>query len=125
MNERDASMEFVLSGATQYTQFMDIRGVAAQALKNGGTNSTVAVLTRFYDKTQPCKYKRDYSVNGNIKPMRLPDVIKMVEKALKQHVTKDVISRAWDAVAIDLLPALSTAMSLTTGLKSAFLHISS
>ena len=78
MNERDARMEFVLSGATEYTQFMDIRGGAAQALKNGGIISTVAVLTRFYDKTQPCKYKRDYSVNGNIKPMRIPDVIKMV-----------------------------------------------
>ena len=51
--------------------------------------------------------------------MRLPDVIKMVEKVLKQHVTKDVISRALDAIAIDLLPDLSKGKSLTTGLKCA------
>ena len=36
LTERGARMEFVLSGATQDTQFIDIRGGAAQALKNGG-----------------------------------------------------------------------------------------
>ena len=64
-------MEFVLSGATQYKQFMDIRVVAAQALKNGGSNSITAVLTRFNDKSQSCKYKRHSNANENILPMRL------------------------------------------------------
>ena len=122
LKERGASMEFVLSGATQYTQFMDIRGGAAQALKNGGNNSITAVLTRFYDKSQTCKYKRHYSANGNILPMRLEDVIAMVEAALKSEVSKTIIQRAWDAVAIDLLPDLGLLKFLTKNLKRAFLH---
>ena len=115
-------MQFVLSGATQYTQFMDIRGGAAQALKNGGSESIVSVLTRFYDPTQTSKYKRRFSANGTVLPMKLVDCIDMVEKALKAHVTPKVVSRAWDAVGTDLLPDLGSLMSLTSDLKRAFLH---
>ena len=46
----------------------------------------------------------------------------MVENALKVHVTKKVVARSWDAVGTDLLPDLGSLMSLTSGLKRAFLH---
>ena len=120
--ERNARMQFVLSGCTQYTQFMDIRGGAAQALKNGGKKSTTSVLRQYYDKSQESKYQRTYQVNGAMCPMKIPDVIKMVEVSLKHNVTPDVVKRAWDAVATDLLPDLATLKVLTTDLKRAFLH---
>ena len=122
LKERGAKMEFVLSGGTQFTQFMDIRGGAAQALKNGGENSIRAILSRFYDTTQKSKYKRYFSPNGTVLPMRITDCIDMVETALKEHVTQQVIKRSWDAVGTDLLPDLRSLMSLTSGLKRAFLH---
>ena len=122
LKERGARMQFVLSGATEFTQFMDIRGGAAQVLKNGGVKSTDTVIKRFYDKNQTTKYKRIYSHNGQILPMRINDAISIVEEALKTRVTNNVVKKAWDAVAIDLLPDLHTLMSLTTELKRAFLH---
>ena len=122
MEERGARMEFVLSGATQYTQFMDIRGGAAQALKNGGENSTQSVLTRFYDKSQKSKYKRRFNASGDILPMRVQDVIKMVEESVKTNVTSHVLQRSWDAVGIDLLPDLSVLPALSKGLKRALVH---
>ena len=122
LHERHAKMQFVLSGATQFTQFMDIRGGAAQALKNGGENSVQAILNRYYDPTEKTKYKRRYAANGNILPMRIPDCIDMVETALKSHVTSKVITRSWDAVGTDLLPDLGKLMALSHGLKRAFLH---
>lgn len=94
LQEREAKMEFVLSGATQFTQFMDIRGGAAQALKNGGTASITSVLTRFYDRTQKTKYKRTFTANGTVRPMSIPDSINMVENALKVNVTKRVVERS-------------------------------
>ena len=92
--ERGARMQFVLSGATQHTQFIDIRGGAAQALKNGGENSRVAVLRRFYDESQNSRYKRHYSASGSIMPMTLPDCINMVERAVRSHVTENVRKRS-------------------------------
>ena len=71
LSERKARMQFVLSGATQYTQFMDVRGGAAQALKNGGEKSTVSTFNKFYDKNQSSKYKRHYSTTGDILPMKI------------------------------------------------------
>jgi len=122
LREREARMQFVLSGATQYTQFMDIRGGAAQALKNGGDKSIHKALTRYYDKNQESKYVRRYSQNGNILAMRIQDVIKMTEEAIKTHVSKDVIKRSWDAVGIDLLPDLKALPALSKGLQKALLH---
>ena len=124
MKERLARMQFVLSGATEFTQFMDIRGGAAQALKNGGDKSTGAVLSRYYDETQKCKYERRHSPNGNILPMRIHDVINMVEEAVKCEVTAEVVKRSWDAVGIDLLPDLSKLSKLSKRLKRALLHTS-
>ena len=94
LRERNGRMQFVLSGATQHTQFMDIRGGAAQALKNGGERSTETVINRFYDKNQSCKYKREFSANGTVRPMRIWDVLKMVEEAVKVHVTPNVVERS-------------------------------
>ena len=122
MKERGARMQFVLSGATQNTQFMDIRGGAAQALKNGGNLSTESVITRYYDKNQECKYRRRYSPNGNILPMKIQNVIKITEESLKNNVTKTVIQRSWDKVGIDLLPDLRKLSLLSLSLKRAFVH---
>ena len=122
LRERKARMQFVLSGATQYTQFMDIRGGAAQALKNGGEKSIESVISRFYDQNQSTKYKRQFSTNGDILLMKIWDVFSMVEEAVKVHATANVVERSWDAVGIDLLPDLSTLSALSSGLKRAFLH---
>ena len=122
LEDREARMEFVLSGATQFTQFMDVRGGAAQALKNGGDSSISAVLRRYYDQTQNSRYKRYFSANGTMLPMKIQDCIDMVERALKAHVTSRVIARSWDRVGTDLLPDLSSLISLSSGLKKAFLH---
>ena len=122
LKERNTTIQYVLSGATQFTQFMDIRGGAAQALKNGGNNSTTAVLRKYYDKNQKSKYQRHYKANGNVLPMMIPDVIKMVEESCSSNVKHNVIKKSWDAVGSDLLPDLGTLKSLTIGLKRAFLH---
>ena len=84
LNEHKAKMQFVLSGATQFTQFMDIRGGAAQALKNGGEDSVTDILNKYYDPTQKTKYKRRFNTNGIILPMPIADCIDMVERALKE-----------------------------------------
>ena len=70
-------MQFVLSGATQYTQFMDIRGGAAQALKNGGSESIVSVLTRFYDPTQT---STRFSALGGSPPTRITGIFASKQK---------------------------------------------
>ena len=122
LKERGARMQFVLSGATEYTQFMDTRGGAAQALKNGGSNSTTDTITRYYDKNQECKYRRRYSENNNILPMKIQTIINIVQTALKENVRPNVIQRSWDAVGIDLIPDLSGLSLLSTCLKRAILH---
>ena len=55
-------------------------------------------------------------------PMKIQDCIDMVECALKAHVTSRVIARSWDRVGTDLLPDLKSPMSLSSGLKKAYLQ---
>ena len=63
LEDREARMEFVLSGATQFTQFMDVRGGAAQALKNGGDSSISAVLRRYYEISDCDQNLADFEQN--------------------------------------------------------------
>ena len=71
--------------------------------------------------------RRNRNIRDVFRPTRtsypcIPNCIDMVEKALKSHVTASVITRSWDGVGTDLLPYLGGLMSLTSGLKRAFLH---